>query len=151
MEITVKRLGPADLKTARRVFSLMAEVFEEEREPLSDGYLEALLRRTSFWGLVAFSGAEVLGGLTAHVIPMTRSESSELLLYDIAVAIEHQRRGVGRHLLSELLTLTSQEGTSEAFVLVDVEDTAALDFYRRSGGKPASVKLFSFTAESLPS
>ena len=55
MEIRVKRLGPADLGVARQAFALMAEVFEEEGELLSDGYLEVLLRRSNFWALAAFS------------------------------------------------------------------------------------------------
>ncbi len=148
MEIRVKRLGPADLSVARQAFALMAEVFAEEGELLSDGYLEVLLRRSNFWALAAFSDAEILGGLTAHVIPMTRKEAAEVLLYDIAVASQHQRKGIGRRLLKELLTFTSREGASEIFVLTDVGDTQALDFYRGLGGKPSPVTLFSFPAKS---
>jgi hypothetical protein len=53
----------------------MAHVFVESGGPLSDSYLEQLLRRDEFWAVAAFVGQEIIGGITAHVLPMTRTES----------------------------------------------------------------------------
>jgi aminoglycoside 3-N-acetyltransferase I len=39
----------------------MAEVFEEECEPLGDGYLDRLLAREEFWALAAFDGEQIVG------------------------------------------------------------------------------------------
>jgi aminoglycoside 3-N-acetyltransferase I len=75
---------------------MMAEVFEEPNQTLSDAYLDALLSRTDFWAMAALLGQEVVGGITAHALPMTRAETTELFIYDVAVHADHQRRGVGR-------------------------------------------------------
>ena len=74
----------------------MARTFGEEAEPLSDSYLTELLHRNSFWALAAFIADGIVGGLTAHALPMTKAQFSELMIYDIAVVPNYQRKGVGR-------------------------------------------------------
>ncbi len=91
------------------------------------------------------AGSEVVGGLTAHLIPMTKSQTSELFIYDIAVAKGHQRKGVGRRLVNELFTMALERGVLEPFVLASNEDIHALDFYRSLGGHPSNVTLFTFS------
>ncbi|MCW5966824.1 MAG: hypothetical protein KIT83_22485 [Bryobacterales bacterium] len=83
--ITVCRLGAEDHELARCMFVLLAEVFEEDCCELSSQYISGLLGRNEFWAIAAVDGNNVVGGLTAHVLPMTRSESSEAMIYDIAV------------------------------------------------------------------
>lgn len=46
------RLGEGDRELARTLFSMMADVFEEESEVLSDDYLDKLLAREHFWATV---------------------------------------------------------------------------------------------------
>jgi aminoglycoside 3-N-acetyltransferase I len=147
MDILVKRLAAENIADARTLFALMATIFEEEYELLSDDYLKTLLSRNEFWSVAAYSDAEIIGGLTAYLIPLTRIETSEVFIYDIAVSAQFQRKGIGMRLVNELLAWISHEGASEAFVLADDEDTHALDFYRRVGGKPSPVTLFSFTGK----
>lgn len=138
------RLGPGERARARQLFTLMAEVFEEPRDELPDAYLDSLLNRRDFWAAAALSGESVVGGITAHTLPMTRSAKSELFVYDIAVHAAHQRRGVGRLLLEQLRAAATAVGISEAFVAADNEDQHALDFYRALGGTGAAVTIFSF-------
>lgn len=142
-----KRLTSDDLVLARRLFTLMAEVFDEESEPLDDAYLERLLRREDFWAIAAFAGEDVVGGITAHALPMTRTASTELFIYDIAVRADHQRKGVGRLLMTALREEAASLGIRDVFVAADNEDAHALDFYRALGGVPAPVTFFSFTDE----
>jgi aminoglycoside 3-N-acetyltransferase I len=141
----VKRLRPGERDLARRVFTLMARVFEEECEPLSGGYVDRLLSREDFWVMAAFAGDEIVGGLTAHELPMTRTESSELFIYDVAVRSDWQRRGVGRLLMTGLREEARSLGLGEMFVPADDDDTHALDFYRALGGVPAPVTIFTFS------
>ncbi len=98
----VKRLTLGDRDLARALFTLMADVFEEDCEDLSDGYIDRLLGREDFWAIAAFAGDHIIGGVTAHTLVLTRTESSEIFIYDIAVRRDHQRQGVGRRLLAEL-------------------------------------------------
>ncbi len=131
---------------------MMAAVFAEDAEdaedaePLSDHYLACLLERESFWALAAFVGEDVVGGITAHTLPMTRSQSSEVFIYDLAVRADYQRQGIGSRLVSELVAAAAAAGISVAFVPADNEDTHALDFYRAQGAVGSPVTIFTFTA-----
>ena len=148
--LRVHRLGPGDEAIARAMFAVMAAVFEEDDEgaaapPLRDEDVEVLLRRGDFWAVAATDGDEVVGGLTAHALPMTRSRSTELFLYDLAVRADRQRRGIGRALVHELISLGRAAGIDTAFVPADDEDTHALEFYRAIGGVPSPVTFFTFS------
>lgn len=138
------RAGNGDRARAHALFTVMAEAFEEERPALSDAYVERLLAREDLWILAARAGEEVVGGLTAHVLPMTRSESTELFIYDLAVHPDHQRKGIGRALVAHLRDAGRAAGHGAIFVPADDEDTHALDFYRAVGGEGAPVTIFTF-------
>ncbi len=123
----------------------MAEVFEAGCEELSDAYLDRLLNRADFWAIAAFVNDDIVGGLTAHTLPMTRTESSEIFIYDIAVRVDHQRSGVGRQLMAALREGVAAVGIHDVFVSADNEDVHALDFYRALGGVPSPVTFFTFS------
>ncbi len=142
--MTVRRLVPGDRTLARELFLTMAGVFEVPAEPLGDTYLDRLLARPDVCALAAIDGDRVVGGLRAHVLPMTTTERSELFLYDIAVVPEQQRRGVGRALVEALRETAAADGIDVVWVPADNEDTHALDFYRALGGEPAPVTIFTF-------
>lgn len=144
-EIQVRRLTVMDSNLAQRLFLLMSEVFAEECAPLGEGYLRSLLSRPDFWALAAFVGGDVVGGLTAHSLPMTRTESSEVLIYDIAVRGDQRRKGIGRQLISTLREAANAAGIEDVFVPVDNDDVEALDFYRALGGQPSPVTIFTFS------
>ena len=139
------RLKAGDRQLAKQLFSVMAAAFEEEREPLGDAYIDRLLAREDFWAIAAFEGDEIIGGVTAHTLPMTRNESSEVFLYDLAVRSDHRRKGVGRHLVTELRNRAAASGIGDVFVPADDEDVHALDFYRALGGAASPVTFFTFS------
>jgi aminoglycoside 3-N-acetyltransferase I len=140
-----QRLSPDDRDQARRLFALMADVFGEGPAALSDAYLERLLLSDGFWVIAAFVRGDLVGGLTAHTLAMTRKESSELFIYDIAVLPSHQRQGVGRLLVTTLLDAAARLGIRDVFVPADNEDTHALDFYRALGAAASAVTFFTFS------
>lgn len=142
--IEVKRLRAGDRDEARATFRVMQEAFEAEAGPLSDAHVDGLLGSGAFWALSARLDGEIVGGLTAHTLPMTREEAREVFLYDISVAEPARRRGVGRRLVEELRRLAAEDGIDVMFVPADDEDTHALDFYRALGGVPAPVTIFTF-------
>lgn len=138
------RIADGQVELARETFTMMANVFEEGAGPLRDEYLTRILARKDFWALAALLDGKAVGGITAHTLPMTRSETSELFIYDLAVASAHQRQGIGSHLVNTLRTLAAAEGISVAFVPADSEDLHALEFYRTLGADEAPVTIFSF-------
>ncbi len=144
MATYVRRLTAADVELARQTFLTMSAVFETPGAALDDEYVRALLGRPGFWAFAAIDGDRVLGGLTAHTLPMTRSESAEVFIYALAVVPERQRQGIGRRLVAALREAAAAEGITVAFVPADNEDTHALDFYQAIGGAPAPVTIFTF-------
>jgi aminoglycoside 3-N-acetyltransferase I len=147
-EMRLKRLKAGDRELAKVLFTVMAEVFGEGSGELSDGYIDQLLDREDFWAIAAFTDNDIVGGLTAHTLPMTRAQSSEIFIYDIAVRSEHQRKGIGRRLIAELRAQAADMGIQDLFVPADNEDVHALDFYRALGGEAAPVTIFTFTDAS---
>jgi aminoglycoside 3-N-acetyltransferase I len=143
-DVQVRRLGPRDRELARVTFDLLADVFGEKHDRLTDAYLDELLGRPWFLVLAATDGGQAVGGLTAHVLPMTACEGAEVFIYDVAVVDDYQRRGVGRRLLAAVRDEASRLGTSSVFVLADNEDAGALAFYRTLGGVASGVTLFGF-------
>ena len=133
MDHQTRRLQPGDQPLAAALFAVMAEVFEEDRKPLSLPYLDYLLSRDDLWIIAAFANSQLIGGITAYTLPLTRTESSELFLYDLAVLPAHQRQGAGTRLVKALRNAAA-----------DNEDTHALDFYRAVGGTVSPVTFFTF-------
>ncbi|MEP6620119.1 MAG: GNAT family N-acetyltransferase [bacterium] len=145
VDVHARRLVPGERALARDLFTVMAGVFGEPSADLSDAYLDHLLQRPDFWAVAAMVGDEVAGGITAHALPMTRTESSELFIYDVAVREEYQRRGVGRLMMTALRTAAAVAGIAVAFVPADDDDAHAQEFYRALGGAPAPVTFFTFS------
>lgn len=146
-EVRIRRLQPADVELARQLFAVMSEAFEEERRPLSPSYVERLLLQPDFWVMAALRGDQALGGLTAHTLPMTRNESSELFIYDIAVASGERRQGIGRKLVEALRISAAESGIDVMFVPAEADDEPALDFYRALGATATAVTFFVFGEE----
>jgi aminoglycoside 3-N-acetyltransferase I len=147
--LVVRRLGADDIALARATFAMMCEVFEEPAGALSDAYLRALLTPPTFWAFVALEDGEQVGGVTAHTMSMTRSESREVFIYDLAVRTDRQRRGIGRQLVRTLQAAAAAEGIPVSFVPADDEDAHALAFYAALGGEAAPVTIFTFESESM--
>lgn len=146
--VSIRRLAATDKQLAQQTFLTMAQVFDEESSVLSSPYLESLLGRQDFWAFAAVAGGQVVGGITAFLLPLTRLEQRELFVYDIAVQEEWQRKGIGRALVNTLRQAAAAEGIAEGFVLADNEDTHALDFYRALGASATPVTAFSFALGS---
>ena len=129
------RLQPGDRELARALFALMAEVFDEPREALSDQYLDGLLAREDFWALAAFDGDQIIGGVTAHSLPMTNTEAVEVFIYDLAVRHDHHRKGVGRHLVTELRNSAAASGIArDALCLCGAVNQPLLETRRNTRG-----------------
>jgi ribosomal protein S18 acetylase RimI-like enzyme len=126
---------------------LYAEVFETQSFTMpSAGYLQALLEKEHVMFFTALSGGEVVGGLTAYVLPSVYFEKSEIYIYDLAVATEYQRKGIGRQLINALKEYCKEAGR-EIFVQADIEDQHAIDFYKATGGRSEDVIHFSYDLE----
>ena len=143
MQFKIKKLAKEDLSTLKSLIQLFNTVFEEENPTLaSDTHLLKLLNKTGFIAIVALSENEVVGGLTAYELPMVYSDSSEIMLYDMAVKPEYQRMGISKGLIQSLKEYCSKNNIETFFVLAHEEDEHAIEFYHSTGGKSEKVVNF---------
>lgn len=145
----IRKLSTEDLTSFQSLIELFNRIFEETQPAsASDTHLRALLSTRSFIALAAFVENKVVGGLTAYELPMYQTDSSEILVYDLAVRPDYQRRGIGKQLLQYLKKYGSVSGIQAFFVLVHEEDEHAVEFYRATGGKGEKVINFVYEADA---
>lgn len=145
MSIIYKKLGNQDIDHLNGLIKLYDDVFEmSDHTVLSSGYLQNLLLNESIIFFTAILDNLVIGGLTAHILPSTYFQSSEVYIYDLAVKTQYQREGIGRKLIETLKEYCITLGMKEIFVQADLEDQHAIDFYKAIGGRAESVVHFSY-------
>jgi len=145
MEISIQQLLPHDISVFAGLLRVFEDVFEMKDFSLpDDAWLSTLLHQKEFTVFVAKDGDTVIGGLTAYVLKSYYAESSEVYLYDLAVATSFQRKGIGRELLLALTGFCRQNNFREFFVQASEGDTHALEFYRSTGGIPEKVVHFNY-------
>jgi len=143
----IERIAAGERDTAKELFALLAHVLGDQPGPLSDACVDRLLQRDSCWAITAIEQGRVIGGLTAHVLPMTNAKRAELLIYDIAVAEAHQRRGIGGALIEAARREAASQGIEVVFVLADNQDEHALRFYQKLGAIGSPVTLFEWNRQ----
>jgi aminoglycoside 3-N-acetyltransferase I len=148
IELRTRRLSAGDRDLARRLFALMAESVGEDGEQLRDGDLDRLRSRGGFRVIAAFVGDELAGGVMAHTRPMTRTASSAVFIYAIAVRDHHRRTGVGRRLGTALREGALAVGSQAVCVPADNDEVQALDFSRALGGGPSAVTCVTVSGEA---
>jgi aminoglycoside 3-N-acetyltransferase I len=142
--ITTTRLGSGDRGQAQKLFALLGSVFQEPEETLTEQYLDSILAEKGFWAIAAWVDGELAGGLTAHTLPMTRGETPEVFVYDVAVRDDMRRKGVGRSLMNAICGEAGALGIPVVFVLAENDDIEAVRFYGSVGGRGAAVTCFTF-------
>ena len=116
------------------LLSVFSKVFEweEEKYPNKD-YLVKLLEKTSFLAIVAKSGIEVIGGLTAYILDSYQEEVSSIYIYDLGVKEEFQNKGVGKSLINFLIEYSKNNNIQDIFVDTEqIDNEDAIAFYRKT-------------------
>ena len=133
----IGRLGPLDLPFLRKLNALSGEAFRDPERyganPPTDAYLEGPLAKEHVVAVVALAGEEVLGGLVAYELDKVEKAWRELYIYDLAVAEEHRRRGVGTALIEHLREIAAQRGAWVVYVQADYGDDPAIALYEKLG------------------
>lgn len=144
-QIDICLLAKNQLSDFTELVRLFAEVFETDNFRLPPtAYLRKLLERENFLVFAAFHQQKVIGGLTTYVLQHYYEEKPLAYIYDVAVATEWQRQGIGRMLINAHNGYCRQQGFAEAYVQADQEDDHAIDFYRKTKATEAPVVHFSY-------
>jgi ribosomal protein S18 acetylase RimI-like enzyme len=137
--VKIVLLKPGDEELLRR-----AEVIFNPSS-ISQGRAAMLLREPSYVMIAALGDGDiVMGRIYANVLH--RFEARDLLLYEVDVAEEHQRKGVGRAMIDFLSQLSAERGYREMWVLTDLDNEAGNALYKSAGGhlenSPANMYVF---------
>jgi aminoglycoside 6'-N-acetyltransferase I len=128
MPVEVRVLGPADATLLRNVAD---GVFDNAVDPkLTDEFLNDARHCLC----VAIDDGVVVG-MASGVRYVHPDKPSELWVNEVGVAPTHQRRGLAKTILAELLAHAKREGCREAWVLTDEGNAAARALYAAAGGE----------------
>ena len=146
--IEIKKLSREDLNLFKELILLFEDVFEMKdfRAP-GDRHLLKVLSTSGFFVFVASANGKVVGGLTAYTLEQYYSTRPLVYIYDLAVATQLQRKGIGSMLMSAITSHCREMGMEEVFVQADDVDLHALEFYRHTGGNAESVVHFTYPLE----
>lgn len=138
MAIDMRRLGCDDVRAMRDLLAMYADAFEDRiayaSNPPSDAYLGAFLEDSRNVVLASFDEAgAIVGALVAYAFDKFEQERRELYIYDLAVAQTHRRRGIARHLISELRDIARNLGAHVIFVQTGRDDLPAITLYESFG------------------
>jgi aminoglycoside 3-N-acetyltransferase I len=138
MRYTTRRLGADDLAAMKTSLQLYADVFADHESYQSkiprDDYLLKLLGDETFFAVATFDGdGEIVGALAAYELRKFEQERSEVYIYDLAVDMDHRRKGIATALIRSLGKAARARGAYVMFVQADIgeEDEAANALYRK--------------------
>jgi ribosomal protein S18 acetylase RimI-like enzyme len=139
MPIEIKLLRSGDEAQLERV---APGVFDE---PLDAKATRAFLADHRHHLAVAIDDGHVVGFVSAVLYVHPDKPRPELWINEVAVASNYRRRGAGKAMLSALLAFAQSAGCSEAWVLTDRRNDAAMRLYSSLGGDAASEDTVMFT------
>jgi aminoglycoside 3-N-acetyltransferase I len=146
-------LQPADISALRSMLALFGEVFEDQETYLGkqpdDDYLRNLLSNVNFVAVAAFADSVVIGGVAAYVLPKFEQARSEIYIYDLAVKVDHRRKGVATAMIEELKRFAVQRSAQVIFVQADYGDDAAVSLYSKLEARE-DVMHFDFLRPQVP-
>ena len=139
--ITFKLLAPPDLPILRNV---AGEVFDD---PIVESSAQEFLKDPRHRLVVALDGDLVVGFVSAVVYLHPDKPAPELWINEIGVTPTHQRQGIGKALMQAILDEARRSGCSEAWVLTERDNRAAMAMYTSVGGAESSPDPVMFTFE----
>ena len=126
--LEIKLLGSADSDTLNNVAE---DVFDD---PIVMSVTQEFLEDTRHRLVVALDNNLVVGFVSAVMYLHPDKPAPELWINEIGVASTHRQQGIGKSLLRHLLENAKQSGCTEAWVLTDRENIAAMAMYKSAGG-----------------
>ena len=130
----IRRLGPDDsslLETAVRQVLLPSE-------PASAQQLVRAIADPRCYFLVSVQDDVPLGYLSAYRFPTVEGGRFMVYLYDLVVAPEHRRRGIGAQLVQELKEWCREDGVTRLWVGTTHENHAAQRTFAATGARRVS-------------
>ncbi|WP_419174678.1 N-acetyltransferase family protein [Desulfosediminicola sp.] len=131
-------IRPAETRDVETMAALLAELFDVEEDFQGDAKrqlkgLGMLLESDQAIVLVAEVQGEVVGMCTGQTLISTAEGGPALLVEDVVIDQKFRQRGIGRQLLESIADKAGRHSISRLQLLADRNNSAALDFYRKTG------------------
>ena len=140
-------IGFATTEDLPQLVELLAELFtlesdfKPEREKQLRG-LRLILDNPALGRLfVLRDGERVLGMANALITVSTAEGARVLLLEDVIVRREQRGNGLGKRLVSHVLSWATAQGITRATLLADRGNAAAQNFYRKLGFDDSNMQV----------
>lgn len=136
-DFQIQVLTSADIGAMRGMLAMFGDAFEDRdtytKAQPDDAYLRDLLSSRDFIAIAARSGASVVGGLAAYVLPKFEQARKEVYIYDLAVASPCRRQGVATAMIERLQAIAVARGAYVIYVQADHGDDPAIALYTKLG------------------
>jgi ribosomal protein S18 acetylase RimI-like enzyme len=124
------------------------QVFEHVREGVFDDSVDGrlaveYLENPHSHIAVAIEDGFIIG-FASGIDYIHPDKPAQLWVNEVGVAPTHQRRGIGKAVITALIDLASKLGCTEAWVLTEQENTAARGLYKHVGGAESHAIMVSF-------
>ena len=128
------KLIDTDIEEFKNLLDVFRDVFEwSDHDHPDEEYLLRLLRDENLLVLVAKVGNEVVGGLTAYVLPGYEVARPSVYVHDLGVKKSFQGQGVGKSLIGHLMDHAKNNDFHDIFVDTEQDDNEdAIAFYRKT-------------------
>jgi len=139
---TIKVLSKSDLPT---LLSAPEELFDH---PVEESFAAEFLD-DSRHHLVAALVEGVIIGFASAVHYIHPDKPPELWINEVGVASSHQKQGIGKAIMKEMLRLGRELGCKTAWVLTERDNIPANGLYNSAGGKvdAGDTVLYEFDTE----
>ena len=137
--IEIKLLGSNDSHSLQNVSE---DVFDD---PIVEASAREFLEDPRHRLVVALDDGLVVGFVSAVIYLHPDKPGPELWINEIGVAPAYQRQGIGKRLMRAVLQEAKRAGCTEAWVLTERENIAAMTMYRSAGGMESSPDPTLFT------
>ena len=140
MAVDIKLLGPQDAGVLRHV---APDVFDD---PINMRRAEEFLADPRHHLVVAVDDGLVVGFVSAVHYLHPDKPFPELWINEVSVTTTHRGRGLGTRLLRAMFAVARGLGCTEAWVLTDRANTAAMRLYAAAGSTepPSDSVMFTF-------
>lgn len=128
------KLIDTDIEEFKNLLDVFREVFDwGDHDHPDEEYLLRLLRGDNLLVVVAKAGNEVVGGLTAYVLPGYEEARPSVYIHDLGVKKGFQGQGVGKSLIVHLMDHAKNNNFHDIFVDAEQDDNEdAITFYRKT-------------------
>lgn len=128
------KLIDANIEEFKNLLDVFRDVFEwSDHDHPDEEYLLRLLKDANLLVVVAKAGNEVVGGLTAYVLPGYEVARPSIYIHDLGVKKSFQGQGVGKSLIGHLMEHARNNDFHEIFVDAEQDDNEdVIAFYRKT-------------------